>query len=201
MKMTTIDLMRHGEPVGGRRYRGQIDDPLSDRGWRQMREAVGDHCPWEAVVSSPLSRCRAFADELAKKHGLPVTYDERLMEIGFGAWEGKTADEISAVDPDSLARFYADPITHRPEGAELLSDFDARIAAGLSDILEIHEGQHIIVVGHAGMMRMVLRHALGMPVANIFRISIPNAGLTRLEYYRHEGDFHARLLFHAGSLS
>ena len=181
MKMTTIDLMRHGEPVGGRRYRGQIDDPLSDRGWRQMRGAVGDHCP--------------------KKHGLPVTYDERLMEIGFGAWEGKTADEISAVDPDSLARFYADPITHRPEGAELLSDFDARIAAGLSDILEVHEGQHIIVVGHAGMMRMVLRHALGMPVANIFRISIPNAGLTRLEYYRHEGDFHARLLFHAGSLS
>jgi len=30
---TTIDLLRHGEPVGGKRYRGQIDDPLSEKGW------------------------------------------------------------------------------------------------------------------------------------------------------------------------
>ena len=42
---TTIDLIRHGEPVGGRKYRGQIDDPLSDKGWTQMRQAVADHKP------------------------------------------------------------------------------------------------------------------------------------------------------------
>ena len=36
--VTRIDLIRHGEPVGGRRYRGQIDDPLSEKGWKQMRE-------------------------------------------------------------------------------------------------------------------------------------------------------------------
>ena len=37
---TLIDMIRHGEPVGGRRYRGQIDDPLSEKGWRQMWAAV-----------------------------------------------------------------------------------------------------------------------------------------------------------------
>ena len=36
MSDTVIDLIRHGEPVGGRRYRGHIDDPLSERGWQQM---------------------------------------------------------------------------------------------------------------------------------------------------------------------
>ena len=37
MKETTIDLIRHGEPVGGRAYRGHnIDDPLSDKGWQQI---------------------------------------------------------------------------------------------------------------------------------------------------------------------
>ncbi|MHB1590203.1 MAG: histidine phosphatase family protein [Sulfuricella sp.] len=42
MKSTTIDLIRHGEPVGGRRYRGRTDDPLSEKGWNQMWTAVGD---------------------------------------------------------------------------------------------------------------------------------------------------------------
>ena len=40
---TTIDLIRHGEPVGGRKYRGQTDDPLSEKGWAQMWAAVGDY--------------------------------------------------------------------------------------------------------------------------------------------------------------
>ncbi|MEW6253578.1 MAG: histidine phosphatase family protein, partial [Planctomycetota bacterium] len=62
---TLIDLMRHGEPVGGRRYRGQVDDPLSEKGWAQMRAAVGEAAPWHHVVSSPLLRCREFAETLA----------------------------------------------------------------------------------------------------------------------------------------
>ena len=64
---TTIDLIRHGEPVGGRKYRGQIDDPLSDKGWAQMREAVGDHRPWDVIISSSLSRCLDFARELGQR--------------------------------------------------------------------------------------------------------------------------------------
>ena len=63
--LTTIDLIRHGEPVGGSKYRGQTDDPLSEKGWEQMRAAVGDHRPWEAILTSPLARCRAFAEKLA----------------------------------------------------------------------------------------------------------------------------------------
>ena len=50
---TVIDLLRHGEPLGGRRYRGQRDDPLSEQGWRQMRASVGGYREWQAVVSSP----------------------------------------------------------------------------------------------------------------------------------------------------
>ena len=102
---TTLDLMRHGEPVGGRRYRGQIDDPLSEKGWAQMRAAVGELAPWDRIVSSPLLRCRAFAEALASAHGLPLTLDERLKEVGFGAWEGKTAAEIEEDAPGTLARF------------------------------------------------------------------------------------------------
>ena len=94
---TTVDLLRHGEPVGGSRYRGQTDDPLSDKGWTQMRTAVGDAHPWDHIVSSPLCRCSDFARELVARHALPLTLDPRLMELGFGAWEGRTADAMERV--------------------------------------------------------------------------------------------------------
>jgi len=193
---TTIDLIRHGEPVGGRRYRGQIDDPLSDKGWRQMREAVGEHHPWDIIFSSTLLRCSEFARELAGRHALPLEFDARLMEIGFGRWEGRTAEELMRDDPETLSRFWSDPLNHRPEGAESLSDFRDRVVSAWQEILTAQVGRHILIVGHAGMMRMIIRHVLEMPLENMFRIQVPNAGITRIQV---DGEL-PRLVFHAGSL-
>lgn len=194
--MTIIDLIRHGEPEGGRRYRGHRDDPLSEKGWRQMREAVGDHCPWDAVVSSPLRRCAAFADELAARHDLPVEFDPRFREIGFGAWEGKTRDELEAETPGCLHHFYADPLNHTPPGAEPLKDFHQRVIAGLDDLLSRHEGRHVLVVGHAGLMRVIIGHTLSVPLEYIFRFQVDNACLTRLRV----DDGQPALIFHGGKL-
>jgi alpha-ribazole phosphatase/probable phosphoglycerate mutase len=193
---TTLDLMRHGEPVGGRRYRGQVDDPLSEKGWAQMRAAVGDAAPWDRVVASPLARCRAFAETLAGSHGLPLALDARLMEVGFGAWEGKTAAEIEADAPGTLARFKADPVHARPAGAEPLADFHARVAAALDDLLEQHTGEHVLLVGHAGVIRMAFAWALHVPLENAYRVEVASASLTRLRF----DDGRASLIFHGGSL-
>lgn len=176
----TLDLMRHGEPVGGRRYRGQIDDPLSDKGWAQMRAAVGEAAPWTRIVSSPLTRCRAFAEWQAERHALPLAFDERLKEVGFGEWEGRTAAEIEAARPGSLARFKADPIGSRPAGAEPLEVFHARVAAALDGLTKTYVGEHVLLVGHAGVMRMALAWALQIPLANAYRIEVASASLTRL---------------------
>ena len=193
--MTTLDLMRHGEPVGGRRYRGQIDDPLSEKGWSQMLAAVGDTVPWTRVVSSPLLRCRAFAETLAGRHGLPLALDERLKEVGFGEWEGRSAAEIEQGAPGTLARFKADPLNARPAGAEPLADFHARVAAALEDLLAQHAGQHVLLVGHAGVMRMALAWALHIPLQHAYRIEVATATLTRL---RFDGGC-ASLIFHGSA--
>lgn len=199
--VTIIDLIRHGEPVGGSgRYRGKIDDPLSGKGWRQMREAVADHCPWDVIVSSPLSRCSAFATELAQRHDLPVSFDERLMEIGFGEWEGLTKEQIVAKDSEALQRFYSDPITHRPPGAEALAEFEQRIVAAWNQLLADHAGQRLLLVGHAGVIRMVVRHVLATPLESMFRIHVPNAGITRIRVDGQGEQAMASLMFHAGSL-
>jgi alpha-ribazole phosphatase/probable phosphoglycerate mutase len=130
-----IDLLRHGEPLGGRRYRGQIDDPLSDKGWEEMRAAVDGRNDWDAIVHSPLRRCADFAAELSIALAIPKTADERLMEIGFGAWEGLTGDEVRAKDKYALQRFYLDPVVTHVLKAPLLSMYRMQIpSAGMVSI-------------------------------------------------------------------
>ncbi len=187
-----IDLMRHGEPVGGRRYRGQIDDPLSEKGWAQMRTAVGDAAPWTRIVSSPLARCRAFAETLAAERGVPLALEARLMEGGFGEWEGRSAAEIEAASPGALARFKADPVGARPAGAEPLEHFHARVAAALDELIARHPDEHLLLVGHAGVMRMALAWALQLPVMHAYRIDVAPATLTRLRI----DNGRASLIFH-----
>ena len=194
---TTLDLMRHGEPVGGRRYRGQIDDPLSEKGWAQMHAAVGELVPWTRIVSSPLVRCRAFAETLAVRHGLQLTLDERLMEVRFGEWEGKSAAEIEQDAPGTLARFKADPVNARPAGAEPLADFHMRVATGLEDLLAQHAGQHVLLVAHAGVIRMAFAWALNIPLQHAYRIEVAAASLTRLRF----DSGRASLIFHGGGLA
>lgn len=193
---TVLDLMRHGEPVGGRKYRGQIDDPLSEKGWTQMHAAVGGQVPWTHIVSSPLLRCRNFSEAMAKRHSLPLAFDPRLQEVGFGVWEGKTAAEIELEAPGTLARFKADPVHARPPGAEPLAGFQARVAAGLDAIVAQQQDQHVLVVGHAGVVRMALAWALHIPLQHAYRIEVASASLTRLRFSKG----YASLIFHGGSL-
>ena len=179
---TTIDLLRHGEPVGGRRYRGQIDDPLSERGWDEMRHATSADTPWQAIVSSPLRRCREFAEELGEQLSLPLSIDDRLKEVGFGAWEGQTGEMLRQQDDQVLKRFYRDPITHRPQGAESLEDFSKRVEAAIETVIEGYRGKHILVVAHAGVIRSALSLTLGLPIGNMYRLSIASASLSRIQF-------------------
>jgi len=197
---TLIDLIRHGEPVGGSRYRGQIDDPLSDTGWNQMRAAIGNHHPWNVIVTSSLSRCLAFAEELSERHIIPLEIEPRLQEIGFGSWQGKTKEEISRYDPGMLQRFYRDPMNNRPDDAEGLADFRNRIATAWNEILNRHAGKHILLVCHAGVIRMALSIVLDIPLSNLFRIKVANAGITRIECLEQGEEFLGQLVFHGGTL-
>ncbi|MCR4346815.1 MAG: alpha-ribazole phosphatase family protein [Sulfuricaulis sp.] len=197
---TLFDLLRHGEPVGGRKYRGQLDDPLSERGWRQMREAVGEHCPWDVILSSPLSRCAAFARELAIRHDLPLEIETRFMELGFGEWEGRTATELLERDPQLLTRFWQDPVNHAPPGGETLATFRNRIKDAFDEALSRHEGRHVLLVCHAGVIRLLVSHALDMPLDRMFRIDVPSAGISRIRIDANGTGPLPRLVFHAGRL-
>jgi alpha-ribazole phosphatase/probable phosphoglycerate mutase len=180
MTITTLDFLRHGEPEGGRKYRGQVDDPLSAKGWDEMRRATQGERPWQAIVASPLARCRVFAETLAADLGLPLALEDRLKEVGFGAWEGRTGADIRAGNPDLLFDFKRDPVTYRPAGAEPLDAFAARVALAFDDLAAAHAGGHILVVAHAGVIRMVLCHVLGLPPSHAYRLQVGSAAKARV---------------------
>jgi len=180
---TLIDLIRHGEPVGGRRYRGcGVDDPLSETGWQQMRHAVGDAAPWTRVLSSPLQRCQAFARELAEHHRLPLEIVPEFAEVGMGAWEGRAHHEIAVSEPERHRAYRNDPVGCRPEGAEPLEAFLDRVVSAYRARLERHPGEHLLIVCHSGTTRAILGEVLGLGPHDWYRTKTDYAGITRIRH-------------------
>lgn len=175
-----LDLLRHGETEQGGGFRGRIDDALTERGWSQMRAAVGDAAPWQGVVSSPLQRCAAFADELAGRHSLPLQLEDGLRELDFGAWEGRSAAELWETDADALGRFWNDPYAFTPPDGEPLSAFEARVLGAVERLQRQHAGRHLLLVTHGGVMRLLLARARGLPRSDLLQVEVGHGALHRL---------------------
>ncbi len=196
IKETVIDFLRHGEPEGGRRYRGDaVDDPLSEKGWLQMWQSVGNYAGWDAIVASPMQRCSAFAAALAEKLNCPLHVDPNFREVGMGSWEGFSPQEIIERDADEYADFYRDPVHNRPAGCEPLDVFGKRVVDGYESILSSYPGQHVLIVAHAGVIRAALGYVLQSDPVSWYRARIDNAGVTRFRYgeYGNKLEFHNRL--------
>ena len=196
--MTTIDLLRHGEAAPGCCLGAVFDAPLTEKGWLQIRNVLAwAQPPWDGVISSPLIRCSAFAEELTEFHGLPLKFDGRLRELGFGSWEGKSWIDLYGQEGDRLIEFQRCPGLNPAPGGEDYQDFEARVADAWNDLLTNARGGHWLVVTHAGVLRTVLRMVLGFPEERLFSLHVPYAGLTRIE---QNDDYPSRLVFHGGRL-
>ncbi|MDC0661220.1 histidine phosphatase family protein [Marinobacter sp. SS21] len=179
---TVLDLIRHGEPRGGPKFRGSQDDPLSELGWQQMRSAISPDDRWDAIVTSPLLRCIEFATELAEQRNLPLHVEDRLREVNFGKWEGKTTDEVIAAEGNRLSRFWEDPVANTPPGGESIVDFHRRVSAGWQHWREQLAGQRVLVVCHGGVIRMILAEVMGVPLQRSFAgIAVPYACRSRIQ--------------------
>lgn len=189
---TTIDFLRHGEVTGGSYYRGVTDDPLTELGWQQMNDTVAQH-HWDHIISSPLQRCLSFAQQLNLKTHTPLSNDTNWQEINFGDWEGKTAEQIN---PAALMRFYQDPINNTPENAESFTAFQTRIDQAWENLISTHQGKHVLVITHAGVIRCLFKLLLNLPTKNLFNIQVNHASLTRFQCFHDTPDNFIKLIFH-----
>jgi broad specificity phosphatase PhoE len=143
-------IVRHGQTAwnAAKVFRGRKNIPLSPTGLHQA-ELVAGRLTREGirrVISSPLDRARQTATPLATRLGLETEIDERLIDICYGAWEGRPDEEIRAEFPDLYARWTTRPAKVRFPGGETLEEVARRtmpaveeyVAAGLDAALFTH---------------------------------------------------------------
>ncbi len=169
-----IYLIRHGKIQAEdeqRRYIGQFDAPLSEEGVRQaqgLQKSLG-RADIRTVYCSDLSRSQQTARIIVGDKAIPVIARQDLREIHLGEWEGRTFADIVKCFPHEFRARGADIGYYRIPGGESFADCGKRVMAAFQQIQEALAG-NILIVGHAGVNRLLLCHILGMPIANLFRL-------------------------------
>ena len=199
-KTTIIDMIRHGEPQGGTRFRGYLDHPLSETGFQQMRDAVAGYGnksgDWDLICSSPLKRCCEFAEKLSVERNIPLQITEQFKEISFGDWQGKTYAEVEQETPGAVAKFFADPVENPIPGSEDIYAFNARVHKAFQELVTANAGKKVLLVGHGAVIRSILNLMLDIPMSNIFRIEVPFASITRVKIVQDDTGLKCYLVKH-----
>jgi alpha-ribazole phosphatase len=174
MENRVLYLVRHGkvvQPDDQRRYLGQHEVPLSPEGEQQARHLARRfaHVRLGALVSSDLGRAVRTAELIAQSAHVPVVARSDLREIAMGAWEGRTFREVAQAEPEAFRARGEDLANYQVPGGESFAQCGRRAVAALEDLLANTTGT-LLIVGHAGVNRLLLCHLLGMPVANLFRL-------------------------------
>ncbi|MCW8329138.1 histidine phosphatase family protein [Photobacterium sp. SDRW27] len=188
MTITRVELLRHGLPEGDDCFRGHTDFLLTEEGGSQMHKAVAGSDAFDLVVTSPLQRCADFAYRHAEQYCTPVVEESDFIELNFGDWDGRSRDEVWKSDQKTLSQFWSEPWKTTPPNGESLEEFDSRIQAAWSSLLDEYQGKRILLVTHGGVIKQILRLVLDMPKSEGYlqRIKVPYAAKLTITVYHDD---------------
>lgn len=154
-------LWRHGQTIWNfeHRFQGTADIPLDDTGHSQAGRAARllSGLRPTALLSSPLQRAADTAAKLAEIIGLPIAYDQDLVERAGGLWEGLTGAEIRE-------RYPAEHAVWQPPGGETSVEVAKRVAAALERAADrLPPDGTLVVASHGAALRLGMAHLLGLP--------------------------------------
>lgn len=186
--MTELILIRHGETDWNRelRFQGQVDVPLNAVGHEQARR-LGVRLAGEAanlLVCSDLVRTRQTAQPISQHSQHPFAreplLEAALREQNFGRVDGMRVDDIKARHPEDWAQWIRFEADYAFAGGESTRQFHTRVMAAVRGLVRAHTGQKLVVVTHGGVLDMIYRTALALPLSGPRQSEIPNAGLNRV---------------------
>jgi probable phosphoglycerate mutase len=185
-EMTWVILVRHAETVWNRegRMQGDKDSPLTPRGLAQAQALAGafEVDPPLHVYSSDQGRALATAEAVAERCGLVVKADRRLRERHYGDLQGLTWHELRGRHPDLHARFQSRDPDFAPPGGESIRAFQARVMPALEAIASAHHGERILILTHGGVVGLVYRQVLSMPLDAPRDYRLENASINRFRW-------------------
>jgi len=172
--VTTFYLVRHGNTIWNRelRFRGQTDLPLDETGLAQAR-ATGKALAgvkFAAIFASPLKRAFNTAEMIAREAGLTARPLPDLMDVNFGAWQGKTPAEVREDYPVLAARYERAPhLAHFP-GGESLDIARDRYLRAVMGAAEKYPDKTVCLVAHQAVNRVLLAAVLGLGNEGYWRV-------------------------------
>ncbi|MGH2555706.1 MAG: histidine phosphatase family protein [Actinomycetota bacterium] len=179
-----VYLVRHGRTLlnAEGRFRGRIDVPLDEDGRSQAEAAAERLTPSRlaAAYSSPLRRAVETARPIAARHGLEVQFEEGLIDLDHGAWEGLTPSEAETLDPQAYGLWLADPLSAVPPGGEPVADALARTHKALVELLGANRGGSIVAVSHEIVIRAVIAEAHRLTGKWVWSFGLEPGSITEL---------------------
>jgi alpha-ribazole phosphatase len=161
-----IYLIRHTTPAvpKGMIY-GRTDVPLADT-FSQEKEPILNLLPPEldAVYTSPSTRCTLLATHISTD----FKADERLYEVNFGLWEGKTWDSI---DQKVLEPWMQDYLHVCPPQGESMMQMNKRVLHFWQEVRQ-QPDQRVAIVTHGGVIRLILASVKNIPLVSCFDIPV-----------------------------
>ena len=185
-----IHLLRHGQipQSSPRRFVGQSDPPLDETGLAQAEAARKALAPltFTRVLASDLRRTMRTAEIVCRDRAVEITQEPKLREINLGLWEGLSVAEVQERFPGQYERRGLDLTGFRPEGGESFQDLQDRAWPVLEGLASTDSGAHgdILVVTHAGVIRVLVCRVLDLPVSRLFRLDQNYCGLSTLAVTR-----------------
>jgi broad specificity phosphatase PhoE len=148
-----IILVRHGETEENKTgiLMGQLDYPLSKTGMQQAKKVAArlKKEKLKAIYSSDLSRARQTTEAILRFHkGTKVHYLKELREEYLGKWQGMHRSKVD--------------FSKKPRDAESRNSFKKRIKKALKIVGKNNKKDTILLVTHAGFIRMLLAMILNM---------------------------------------
>ncbi|MFF1418444.1 histidine phosphatase family protein [Streptomyces sp. NPDC058280] len=187
---TTLLALRHGETAltPEKRFSGSggTDPELSERGrWQADRAAASTLLAGagiDAVVCSPLRRCRQTAAAVARRFGLDPVVEDGLREADFGDWEELTYEEVRARFPQDLQAWHASPRTAPTGSTESFADVARRIAEARDRLLSRYQGRTVLAVTHVTPVKALIQLALNAPGEALFAMELSPASFSGVTY-------------------
>jgi probable phosphoglycerate mutase len=167
-----------------KRFAGVGDFPLTETGLAQAKAAaqVLKDRGIDVIVSSPLSRCRDTAAEVAAVTGAEIRIEDGFRETDFGDWEGHTFAEARERWPAEMDAWLADPSV-APPGGESFTDTARRIGTALDKLTVRYRHQTVLVVSHVTPIKMLVRRALQAPLLALYRMHLDVSSLSVIDWY------------------
>lgn len=182
MSTTQIDVLRHGKVLTPHLFCAASDEPLSLEGWQQLVKTTKHYQP-DQVLSSPSVRCLSFAQDFSAKRTIPLHVEQRIQEMNFGDWVGKSSQAIWEKDQAAMQQLWSDPLNFTAPKGESMLAFIQRVKAAWDDFTTLYTGKRILLVTHGGVIRVLLAQSLGIDYAQTLRFELGYGQAARFHVY------------------